>query len=387
MKTSTLLNHPPGIKVAADNVPLVAPIYHSVKFTFDSLSEAERLNSGEREGFFYSRVSNPTLQQLEQTLAAVQGRACCALMSSGVAATSLTLQALCKQGDHILMFAEGYLPTRAMVRRVLSRYGVSFSVLSIEDLAGIEQLLRARSVRVMIFESPTNPLLKIADLEHLCALAKQHGVVTVLDNTLAGIHAHGQYPIDIFVHSLTKYANGHGDVLAGAVMTDAALFQVLRAEFIAMGATLDPQAASLIQRGLKTYALRYERCVSNAQALAEYLAQHSGVRKVHYPGLSSHPQHALAMRQTGNGGGVIAFEVSGPAQASAVVAKLKLFKLTPSLGSTESLVLPPSMLQARDLDVEQRTWAGITDATIRLSVGIEAVEDLQADLAQALAAG
>lgn len=385
MKPDTLTNHPPQAEPASDNPPLVAPIHHSVKFTFNDLQEAVRFNAGERDGYFYSRIDNPTLRQLEQTLAALQGRSDCVLAASGVAATSLTLQALCRQGDHILVFAEGYLPTRAMARRVLARFGVTYSVLSIEDMGGIENLLRTTPTRLMIFESPTNPILKIADIEGLCAIAKAHGCLTVLDNTLAGLHAHGQYPIDVYVHSLTKYANGHGDVLAGAVISDAALMKRLRPEFKVMGSMLDPHAAYLVQRGLKTYLLRYERSCQNALTLAQFLQTHTAVGKVHYPGLAAHPQHALAMQQTGNGGAVIAFEVNGDeAFANACVQRMRLFKLASSLGSTESLALPPSMLQARDLDAQQRPWAGITDRTIRLSVGIENVDDLLADLQQAL---
>lgn len=385
MKPNTFLNHPPSVTVAADNPPLVAPIYQSVKFTFDELHQAERHGAGERDGFFYSRVDNPTLRQLEQTLAGLQQRNACLLTSSGVAAVSLTLQALCKQGDHLIVMAEGYGPTRSMVRRVLARFGVRFSVLSVEDLAGIERTLQTTPTRLMIFESPTNPILKVADIEALCALAKANNTLTVLDNTLAGLHAHGQYPIDVYVHSLTKYANGHGDVLAGAVIGDEALLAAMHPEFLVMGATLDPHAAFLVQRGLKTYGLRYERACQNALQIAQFLEAHPAVERVRYPGLPSHRQHALAMQQTGNGGGVIAFDIRGTeTTANACVQKLKFFKLAASLGSTDSLAMPPSMLQARDLRDEQAQWAEITDRTIRLSVGIEDAQDLIDDLWQAL---
>jgi len=384
MKPDTLTNHPPQVMVSSDNPPLVAPIYQTVKFSFDELSEADRANAGERDGFFYSRIDNPTLRQLELTLAQLQQRSHCILTASGVAAVSLTLQALCKQGDHILIFAEGYAPTRAMARRVLARFGVTFTVMSIDDLDGIERALQATPTRVMIFESPTNPVLKIADLDRLCALAKTHGCLTVLDNTLSGLHAHSQYPIDVYVHSLTKYANGHGDVLAGAVIANEDLMSKLRPEFITMGAMLDPHAAFLVQRGLKTYGLRYERSCDNALKIARFLEQHPAVINLRYPGLASHPQHQLAMRQTGQGGAVISFEARNATLAHDCVQRLKLFRLASSLGSTESLVLPPSMLQARDLRAEQRQWTGITDRTIRLSVGIEDCDDLIADLQQSL---
>jgi cystathionine beta-lyase/cystathionine gamma-synthase len=385
MKTNTFTNHPPAIPVASDNPSLVAPIYQSVKFSFDELHEAARHSAGERDGYVYSRIDNPTLQQLQQTLAGLQGRDHCLLAASGVAAVSMTLQALCKQGDHLIVFAEGYVHTRQMARRVLARFGVTHTILSVEDHAAIEQCLRTTPTRLMVFESPTNPILKIADLERLCALAKQHDCLTVMDNTLAGLHAHGQYPVDVYVHSLTKYANGHGDVMAGAVISNDPLHTQLRHEFINLGAMLDPHAAFLIQRGLKTYGLRYERACQNALAIAQFLEQHPAIRAVRYPGLPTHPQHALALQQTDNGGAVVSFEIRGTeVDANACVQKLKLFKLAASLGSTESLVLPPSMLQARDLPVEQRRWAGITDQTIRLSVGIEELSDLIDDLQQAL---
>ena len=386
MKPDTFVNHPPSVVVAPDNPPLVAPVYHSVKFTLNDFDEAQRLQCGERDAYFYSRVSNPTLAQLEQTLAGLQQRSGCVLASSGVAAMSMTLQALCAQGDQLLLCAEGYMPTRSMVRRVLARYGVRYTVVSVEDHVGIETILRATPTRALVFESPTNPVLKVADITRLCALASANNCLTVLDNTLAGIHAHGQYPVDVFVHSLTKYANGHGDVLAGAVIANEPLLTRIRHEFLTMGSMLDPQAAFLIQRGLKTYSLRYERAADNALQIAQSLLSHPAVREVRYPGLPSHPQHALAMQQTGNGGGIVTFKVHGDAsRANAVVAKLKLFKLAASLGSTESLVLPPSMLQAHDLQGDAQRWTAIDDTTIRLSIGIEAIDDLLADLQQALA--
>jgi len=385
MKADTLTNHPPAVAVAEDNPALVAPIYQSVKFTFDALEEAQRHSRGERDGYAYTRIDNPTLRQLEQTLAALQQRTHCVLTPSGVAAVALSMQALCKQGDHVIVFAEGYLPTRNVARRILSRFGIKSTVLSIEDHEAIEKTLKGTPTRLMIFESPTNPILKVANIERLCDLAKAHNCLTVMDNTVAGVHAHGNYPIDVFVHSLTKYANGHGDVTAGAIISDESLTRTLRGEVLTMGVTLDPHAAFLIQRGLKTYGLRFERSCENAFAIARMLSTHPAVELVRYPGLQSHPQHALAMKQTGNGGGVVTIDVKGDeAKANEFVSKLKLFKLASSLGSTESLVLPPSMLQARDLSGDARQWAGITMQTIRLSIGVEDIDDLIEDLKLAL---
>lgn len=252
MKPPTRVNHPPAANVPPDNRPLVAPIYQSVKFTFDSVAESERESRGQREGFQYSRVSNPTLRQLELTLAELQGRDGCLLTSSGVAAANLAMLSLCKQGDHVLMFAEMYQPTRYMIRRVLSRYGIAHTMLSIEDVDGIEQTLAARPTRLIVFESPTNPVLKVAALERMTAAARAHGALTLLDNTFASFHNHGQFDIDIYSHSLTKYASGHGDVMGGAIIARSELIDAMRTDSIILGATLDPHTAFMIQRDRKS---------------------------------------------------------------------------------------------------------------------------------------
>jgi cystathionine beta-lyase/cystathionine gamma-synthase len=384
MKISTRLNHPPSVAVPADNRPLVAPIYQSVKFTFDSVEEAERQSLGQRDGFQYSRVSNPTLEQLSVTLAELQGRDECLLTASGVAAVNLALLALCKQGDHVVLFAEMYQPTRYMIRRVLARYGVTHTMLSIEDIAGIEQTLASKPTRLVMFESPTNPVLKVADIERIAAAARKHGALTVLDNTFAGFHNHGQFEIDVFVHSLTKYASGHGDVMGGAVIARSELIAQMRQDFIVIGATLDPHAAFLIQRGLKTYSLRYERQCANALLIARFLQAHPKVERVVYPGLNSHPQHPLAQRQMRDFGAMVSIDLKQGASATAFANALKLFVMAASVGSTESLVQPGQLMKPRGLNAQEQQWAAVTDQTMRLSIGVEDAEDLIADLQQAL---
>jgi len=385
MKISTRLNHPPAVSVPADNRPLVAPIYQSVKFTFDSVAESERQSRGQREGFQYSRVSNPTLEQLSLTLAQLQGREECLLTASGVAAVNLALLALCKQGDHVVLFAEMYQPTRYMIRRLLARYGVTHTMLSIEDTVGIEQTLASKPTRLVMFETPSNPVLKIADIEGITAAARQHGALTVLDNTFAGFHNHGQFDIDVFVHSLTKYASGHGDVMGGAVIARRELIDRMRHDFIVLGATLDPHTAYLIQRGLKTYALRYERQCANALEVAKFLEAHPQVASVTYPGLSSHPQYQLGQRQMQDCGTIVSFELEEQGVAPTAFADaLKLFAISASVGSTESLVQPGQLMKPRDLNEAEQRWAAVSDRTMRLSIGIEDVEDLIADLRRAL---
>lgn len=386
MKISTRLNHPPAVTVPADNRPLVAPIYQSVKFTFDDVEQSERQSRGQREGFQYSRVSNPTLEQLSLTLAQLQGREDCLLTASGVAAVNLAMLALCKQGDHIVMFAEMYQPTRYMIRRLLARYGVSHTLLSIDDVAGIEQTLASKPTRLVMFESPTNPVLKVADIERITAAARKHGALTVLDNTFAGFHNHGQFEIDVFVHSLTKYASGHGDVMGGAVIAQSELIDKMRQDFIVIGATLDPHTAFLIQRGLKTYTLRYERQCANALQIARFLETHPKVDRVAHPGLMSHPQHALAQRQMHDFGTIVSVELKEDVAPAAFANALKLFAISASVGSTESLVQPGQLMKPRDLTPAEQQWAAITDQTMRLSVGIEDADDLIADLQQALGA-
>jgi cystathionine beta-lyase/cystathionine gamma-synthase len=385
MKRDTLVNHPPAVPVAADNRPLVGPIYQSVKFSFDDTAETLRYLRGEREGFFYSRSSNPTLMQLQLLLAQLQGRDDCLLTGSGVATIAASLLSLCKQGDHILAFVESYGPTRYIVQHLLAKYGVAHTLLSIEDLKGIERLLRETPTRLVVFESPTNPVTKIADIEHLTAHARRAGALTLLDNTFAGFHNHGAYDIDIFLHSLTKYASGHGDVMGGAIIARRELIAEMRKDIVSMGPTLDPHAAFLIQRGMRTYFLRYERQCANALAVSAFLKSHSRVRQVFYPGLDGHPQHQLARRQMSDFGTVVTFELDGGFEQGGRFAEaLQLFSMSASVGSAESLVMPPQLLAGNEYTAEQRAASLIGPGTVRLSIGLEDEADLVQDLGQAL---
>jgi cystathionine beta-lyase/cystathionine gamma-synthase len=230
MKKRTRVAHPPEVAVPPGNRPLIAPIYQSVKFTFDDVEETRKLWRGGRDGYWYSRLTNPTLRQLELTLADLQDRDACLLTASGVSAIAMPLLTLPKAGDHVVYFAEMYQPTRSLIRRVLGRFGVTSTMLSIEDLDGLGRLFESQPTRLFVFESPTNPVLKVADLERITALAQRHGVLTLLDNTLAGLHNHGGYAIDVFVHSLTKYASGHGDAMGGAILARRELIESMRAD-------------------------------------------------------------------------------------------------------------------------------------------------------------
>jgi len=386
MKDNTFVNHPPEVELPADNRPLVAPIYQSVKFTFDDVGETLRTLRGEREGFFYSRNTNPTLRQLELTLARMQGREDCLLVGSGVASIAATLLSLCKQGDHVLGFIESYGPTRYIVQHLLAKYGVTHTLLSIEDLSGIERVFRDTPTRLVVFESPTNPVTKIADIAHLTQQARQAKCLTVMDNTFAGFHNHGAYEVDIFLHSLTKFASGHGDVMGGAIIADRPLIAAMRKDVVSMGPTLDPHAAFLIQRGMRTYFLRYERQCANALAVSRFLNGHAGVKRVYYPGLDGHPQHELAKRQMKDFGSIVSFELDGGYdEGNRFAEALQFFSITSSVGSTESLVMPPQLLGGREFTAAQREASLIGRGTVRLSIGVEDAPDLIADLDQALA--
>lgn len=385
MDRFTRLNHPPEVVLPADNRPVVAPIHRSVKFEFETVEETVRNWRGARPGFNYLRSANPTTRQLELTLAQLQGREDALACASGVGVVANTLLSLTKQGDHVLFFVELYGPTRQLVRRVLGKFGVTHTLLSIGDLAGIERVLSATRTRLLLLESPTNPINRIADLGAITQLARRHGALTVLDNTLAGPHQHGNFDIDVYLHSLTKFASGHGDVMGGAVIANAPLIGQMRPDFNVLGGALDPQAAFLIQRGLKTYQLRYREHSRSAQRVAEYLAGHPAVGAVYYPGLSTHPGHELARSQMSDFGSVVTFDLRGGAEAGRRFAEaLELFAMAASFGATDSLVLPPQLLVARDLDTEQQRLAGVGAGTVRLSIGLESIDDLFADLEQAL---
>lgn len=387
MKKSTRVNHPPQIELPPGNRPLVAPVYQSVKFEFESVAETERYLRGERPGFFYTRSGNPTNRQLEQLLAELQGREDCLVTASGVGAIAETLLALTRAGDHIVCFVETYNPTRYLIRRVLARFGVTHTMLSIEDTAGIERVLGAQPVRLVFFESPTNPVTKIADIAAITRAARAAGALTVMDNTFAGFHQHGEYDVDVFIHSLTKFASGAGDVLGGAVIASAALIRSLRSDFSALGGTLDPHAAFLILRGMRSYFVRYQAQSASALALAQVLAAHPAVARVHYPGLPGHPQHALAARQMRDFGSIVSVDLRGGEGAVRRFADaLELFALTPSLGSGESLIVTPQIMGARELDAEQQRISGVTPGTARLSIGLEDLDDLIEDVTRALAA-
>ncbi len=385
MKKETLVNHQPPVRPEPSNEPLVEPVHRSVKYTLPSVEEIEKLLSGKKDAYFYSRYANPTLCQLELLLCKMQDREDALATSSGVTAITTCLLSLLKQGDNVLMFVESYRPTRYIVRNLLAKFGVTHSLLSIKDHQGIASELVRENTRLIIFESPTNPMTWIADLDFIIGQAQENNVLTLLDSTFAGLHNYGHYVIDLFLHSLTKYASGHGDVLGGAIIGSKELISSMRPDYANTGAALAPDSAYLVLRGLKTYFLRYRRQCKNALKIAEFLENHDCVEKVFYPGLETHPDHQLAKKQMQDFGGIVTFHLEGTEkQMHAFIEALQIFRLAASLGSTESMVTPAKLFFATDLAPQELEMGGIKDTTVRLSIGIEDPADLIADLNQAL---
>jgi cystathionine beta-lyase/cystathionine gamma-synthase len=384
MKKQTRVTHPREVKLLEGNEAVVSPVYRSVKFTYPSLAESLTAEAKEH-GFDYTRDSNPTTRELELLAAELQDRDDAIAVASGMAAIWLGLLGNLSAGDRVVIFVESYRPNRVAVRRFLPKLGIEFTMLSVHDLPAIERAFAQDDTKLVLFEAPTNPLLQIPDLAAITALAKRHGVTTVLDNTFAGFHNHGRYDIDYFVHSMTKYANGHGDVMGGIVIGDEKRIRAIKPLAVNMGSTLDPGAAYLVLRGLKTYYLRYERHSSNALAIAQYLGTRREVARVFYPGLPSDAGHALAKQQMTDFGGVLSFDLNATeVQTWAFIDALQLFVTTASLGSTDSLVSPVKLFLGSDLSAEEQARAQIKDCTVRFAVGIEHIDDLIADIDQAL---
>ncbi|NLE89296.1 MAG: aminotransferase class I/II-fold pyridoxal phosphate-dependent enzyme [Myxococcales bacterium] len=369
---------------------LALEVAQTATYTFESTADLEQYMRGEDDNpnrEEYGRYGNPTVRELENRVAALEACDDAIAFSSGMAAMTTTLFALLKQGDHVVLFRDCYRRTRQFVTTWLSRFGVEHSVVPPGDLDALEAALRPNT-RLVVTEAPTNPFLYCVDLAELVKRVKARGRIrTVVDSTFAtpiNCRPH-EFGIDVVVHSATKYFSGHNDVLGGVVAGPSHLVSLLREARDVMGATLDPHAAFLIARGLKTLALRVRQQNHTTQALAEALAKHPRVEQVFYPGLPSHPSHEIARRQMNGYGGVISFIVrGGKAAASRVVDASRIARIAPSLGGVESLIEQPSIMSYFELDEEQLGRIGIQPSLIRLAVGIEDTEDVLADVLHAL---
>ena len=365
---------------------LATPIVQTATFTFADTQELRDHFEHRIDREEYGRYGNPTQRIAELKLAALDGAEDCLLFSSGMAAITTTLFAMLSRGAHIVVTDDSYRRTRQFLNQVLHRYGIEVSTVPAGDYEAIEDALRP-TTRILLSESPTNPYNCVLDLERFVEIGRRHRVKTLIDATFATPYNQRplEFGVDLVLHSATKYLGGHNDLLAGAVLGTRELVDGVRALQATTGAVVDPFAAYLLVRGLKTFALRIERQNANAQAIAEFLAAHPRVEVVHYPGLPSHPQHGVARRQMRGFGGVVSFEVKGDlATASRVVDACRLPRIAPSLGGVESLIEQPALMSFYELTTEERLQVGIKDNLIRYSVGIEDAADLIADLAAAL---
>jgi len=343
---------------------------------------------GEHKGYEYSRTHNLTRHALQDCLAALEGAKHGLAFASGLAATDALLHLL-EAGDHVVYSDDVYGGTFRLFDKVFRRHGLSFTPVDASDPANVERAMTPRT-RMVWLESPTNPMLKIADLAAIAAIARARGATSVVDNTFATpfFQRPLELGIDVVCHSTTKYLNGHSDVVGGAVLTsDAALYQRIQFLQNAVGGVPSPMDSFLVMRGLKTLHVRMERHQENAFRIARFLEGHPLVEKVTYPGLPSHPQHALARRQMSGFGGMLTFVIRGGLPAArAFLSSLRIFALAESLGGVESLIEHPAIMTHASVPPETRASLGIDDGFIRVSVGIESADDLIADLERGFAA-
>jgi cystathionine gamma-synthase len=365
---------------------LATPIMQTATYTFSSTQELRDHFDGKIERVEYGRYGNPTQRVAEAKLAALEGAEDCLLFASGMAAVTTTLFAMLSRGTHVVVTDDSYRRTRQFLNQTLHRYGIEVSTVPSGDYVALEDAIRP-TTRALVSESPTNPYNRILDLDRFAAIGRQHRVKTVIDATFATPYNQRplEFGVDAVIHSATKFLGGHNDLLAGAVLGSRELVEGVRALQAVTGAVVDPFGAYLLVRGLKTFALRLERQNANAQALAEFLAAHPKVAAVHYAGLPSHPEHDIARKQMRGFGGVVSFEVRGDLEAAArVVDGCRIPHIATSLGGVESLIEQPAIMSFYELTTEERLQIGIKDNLIRYAVGIEDIDDLLADLAQAL---
>jgi len=366
----------------------VTPIYQTSTFVFKDVDQGARRFAGEEAGYIYTRLGNPTQTELEEKMASLEGAEAAIATASGMAAISTTLLTLLKSGDHIVAADTLYGCTHSLISELLPKYGVEVTLVDPADLSKVEAAMKSNT-KVVYVETPANPTLKLVDLRAVAEIAHKFGAKLVVDNTFMSPYL--QRPLelgaDVVVHSATKYIGGHGDVVAGIIVGPADLLATMKVPYLKdFGGIIDPFNAWLLLRGLKTLGLRMERHSYNAQKVAEYLESHPMIERVYYPGLKSHPQHELAKKQMYGFGGMICFEVKGGLEAGKVLMNsLKVITLAVSLGCVDSLIEHPASMTHSPVPREERLKAGITDGLVRLSVGIEDVEDIIADLEQGLA--
>jgi cystathionine beta-lyase/cystathionine gamma-synthase len=365
---------------------IVTPIFETATFGFTKAAEVPMAVAGER-GYVYSRWDNPTVVRLEKKLASIEGGGDGAAFASGMAAISTSVLSSVGKGDHVLGIRDLYGGTYSLLHSILPRLGIETTLVDTTNADEMEREVR-ETTKVLYLETPTNPTMKLVDIARAAKLSHSVGASLFVDNTFAS--PINQNPLamgaDVVIHSATKYLNGHADVVAGVAVASRDRAHAIKLMRRDLGGTLDPLPAWLVLRGLKTMALRVRQQNANAQALAEFLSTHRKVSVVHYPGLKTHPQHSLAKKQMKGFGGMLSFEIRGRANdAMKFTESLKVASLAASLGGVETLVSQPAMMTHTQLSSKERARIGIPDTLVRVSVGIEDIEDLIGDFRRALA--
>jgi len=353
------------------------PIYQTSTYAQEAL--------GKHKGFEYARTQNPTRLALEKNIAALEGAKFGFAFASGMSATDAVLK-LVKAGDHVICGDNTYGGTYRLFSKILSNYGIEFDFVDTSDAAEIEKFFKPNTKMVFV-ETPTNPIMTVTDLRAVSEIAHAHGARVVCDNTFMSPYLQQpmNFGVDIVVHSTTKYLNGHSDSIGGfAALNDKEDADWIRFVQNSIGAILSPFDSFLVLRGTKTLAVRMEKHDENGRAVANFLAEHPKVQKVYYPGLVSHQQHELAKRQQKGFGGMVAFETGSLENAKKVLESVKICTLAESLGGVESLISHPATMTHASVPTEKRQSLGITDGLVRVSVGIEDIEDILEDLDQAL---
>ena len=365
------------------NGPVASPIYQTSTFEVADNDEQIRVTTTDR---YYTRWGNPTITAAEQTVAALEGTEAALVFASGMGAITTTILGLLKAGDHIVAQRDIYGGVTKFLSQWLPKLGIETTFVDTTDYEQHARAIRPNT-RMLYLESPTNPTLRVVDFKKTASLAKQHGLISMIDSTFGTPinQRPAEYGIDLVMHSGTKYLSGHADLTCGVICGRQELMDRLWDSRTTLGNCMDPHAAFLLIRGMKTLAVRVARQNENAKRVAEYLEEHAKVRRVHYPFLKSHGEHAIAREQMAGGGGMVTFEVEGTGEdARRASEAMRLFTLATSLGGVESLVSIPVLTSHAMISAEQREKMGVTEQMVRLSVGIESSDDLIADLEQAL---
>ncbi len=363
------------------------PIYQTSTFKFKNADHGAALFSGKEKGYIYTRIANPTIRALEQNIASLENGFDGIAVSSGMAAVTNVYMTFLGAGAHVVCGASVYGPSRSVLEQDLVKFGVESSFVSVSDLKAVEEAIQPNT-KLICLETPANPTMEVADIKAIVEMAKKRNIVVAVDNTFATPYLQNPLDLgaDVVYHSITKFINGHADVVGGVIVAkEEEIYKQIRHTMVYMGNNMDPHQAYLVLRGVKTLSLRVERCQENAMKVAKFLENHPKVAWIKYPGLKSHPQYDLIQKQMRGSGSMISFGLKGGLEAGKILMdNVKMIILAVSLGGVESLIQHPASMTHASVSAEGKLKAGITDELVRFSCGIEDVDDIIGDLEQAL---